>query len=220
MLCTLGSLKMLPCLLEASIIYKFLQIPTDIFISWECLFLICLLWACLSCTQKLEIFLKYNRLALKSTLQLAAFIFDIYNQVFKFQFLNSIFRIKGKQVILFVTKWHIGWWHTELVMSPLNLITLITLYLTLPLKIIEHYKKQMSDMIIIYPNKSICALLTNAGLSGSMSLPSTTPFSYICGRASIDLTAALFGVHSLGLHTALPQLTYSPHIRLSARYAL
>lgn len=49
---------------------------------------------------------------------------------------------------------------------------------------------------------------------------STTPFSYICGRASIDLTAALFGVHSLGLHTALPQLAYSPHIRLSARYAL
>lgn len=66
----------------------------------------------------------------------------------------------------------------------------------------------MSDMIIIYLNKSICALLTNAGLSGSISLPSTTPFSYICGRASIDLTAALFGVHSLGLHTALPQLTY------------
>lgn len=37
MLCTLGSLKMLPCLLRGSIIYKkFLQIPTDIFISYEC----------------------------------------------------------------------------------------------------------------------------------------------------------------------------------------
>lgn len=36
MLCTPGSLKMLPCLRGASIIYTFLQIPTDVFISYEC----------------------------------------------------------------------------------------------------------------------------------------------------------------------------------------
>lgn len=54
MLGTLGSLKMLPCLLGASIIYEFLQIPTDIFISCGCLFLIWLHWVWLSSPQKYQ----------------------------------------------------------------------------------------------------------------------------------------------------------------------
>lgn len=46
MLGCLGSLKMLPCLLGASIIYEFLQISTDIFISCGCQFLPWLHWVC------------------------------------------------------------------------------------------------------------------------------------------------------------------------------
>lgn len=45
---------MLPCLLGASIIYEFLQISTDIFISSGCLFLIWLPWVCLSSLQQDE----------------------------------------------------------------------------------------------------------------------------------------------------------------------
>lgn len=89
MLCTLGSLKMFPCLLGASIIYEFLQIPTDIFISCGCLFLIWLHWVWLSLPPKYQS---------DTMIGITKHIFYCWVQVFFYFYMDAQFCIFGFKV--------------------------------------------------------------------------------------------------------------------------